>query len=231
MDPVHFGAYWAQRKNDFPKHQLKDAVIEEPGPGIFVGPPPLRAWLINDDDTRLIQLQHDRLFVNWRRQRDSDAYPHFQNAREGEPLLPYALREWTAFVAFCRTEHLEPEVRELELTKVDLLVEGRDWKGDDDLAALVPAISALMPASAGARRELAWRYTDTQESGAKLAVSAATGKHLTTSSRVLRIETRVRALASSAEHESTFRQLDEIVDRAFFDLIPRDQLTRFGIEA
>ena len=46
-----------------------------PPPGLPVGPiifqvqnalPPLRYWLLTDDESLLVQIQHDRLLLNWR---------------------------------------------------------------------------------------------------------------------------------------------------------------------
>jgi hypothetical protein len=40
-----------------------------------------RSWFINQDETRLLQLQADRFALNWRRQSASEVYPRYQPLR------------------------------------------------------------------------------------------------------------------------------------------------------
>jgi uncharacterized protein (TIGR04255 family) len=39
---------------------------------------PTRTWFVSPDDTMLVQLQPDRLLLNWRRNPVNDKYPHFE---------------------------------------------------------------------------------------------------------------------------------------------------------
>lgn len=51
-----------------------------PGLVIEVGQPHLRLWMITDDGDRLVQVQRDRLVVNWRRTGSGD-YPRYRSLR------------------------------------------------------------------------------------------------------------------------------------------------------
>ena len=38
-----------------------------------------RLWLMNEEESRLLQLQQDRLVVNWRKLPSDTPYPHYQS--------------------------------------------------------------------------------------------------------------------------------------------------------
>lgn len=54
------------------------------GPSLRInqGFPATRFWFMNDDGTELVQLQHDRLSVNWRELGSGRAYPRYAAMRE-----------------------------------------------------------------------------------------------------------------------------------------------------
>ncbi len=55
-----------------------------PGIGLQVGfgpMPNMRHWFLNEAGTELVQLQHDRLIVNWRQADTSSAYPRYDRMR------------------------------------------------------------------------------------------------------------------------------------------------------
>jgi uncharacterized protein (TIGR04255 family) len=55
-----------------------------PGGPVFqlkVGAPPVRYWFLSDDGTDLVQLQQDRLSVNWREQGSGKPYPRYPAMR------------------------------------------------------------------------------------------------------------------------------------------------------
>jgi len=89
LNPVHLGLYYQRVKSRFPKIQMQPPVPPvfetfgtsgPPGPqfaftyGIGMQP---RMWFLSDDDDFLIQLQSDRLLVNWRGGGQGAPYPHF----------------------------------------------------------------------------------------------------------------------------------------------------------
>lgn len=91
---------WAQ---DYPR------VVEQPplpppapepgsvlaGVGLQIGSgvAPLRLWMLSDDESQLLQLQHDRLILNWRKTDDHGAYPSYATLRK-----TFAAR-WDAFAS------------------------------------------------------------------------------------------------------------------------------------
>jgi uncharacterized protein (TIGR04255 family) len=48
---------------------------------IMTAPDALRYWFISEDKCQLLQVQPDRLIHNWRRRREEDEYPRYENVR------------------------------------------------------------------------------------------------------------------------------------------------------
>lgn len=42
-----------------------------------------RFWFVNEDETNVVQIQHDRFIYNWRRVKDGQKYPRFESVRSG----------------------------------------------------------------------------------------------------------------------------------------------------
>jgi uncharacterized protein (TIGR04255 family) len=95
LNPVHVGLYYQRVKSRFPKIQVHPPVfpvLENLGtspprvPQFTINPGMLpmqpRMWFLSDDDNFLIQLQSDRLIVNWRRDEKGTPYPHFEAVQE-----------------------------------------------------------------------------------------------------------------------------------------------------
>jgi uncharacterized protein (TIGR04255 family) len=87
LNPVHLGLYYQKVKARFPKIQMQPPVLPvfetfgtsgSPGPQFaFTHGMQPRMWFLSDDDNFLIQLQSDRLLVNWRSGAQGAPYPHF----------------------------------------------------------------------------------------------------------------------------------------------------------
>lgn len=76
-------------RKDFPHVQeqspLPTETSQDSTPNIqFVIGPPMssRLWFLNEDKTILLQLQHDRFLVNWRKISSSSSYPHYPSVKE-----------------------------------------------------------------------------------------------------------------------------------------------------
>jgi uncharacterized protein (TIGR04255 family) len=89
---AHFGLLWTRFRDRFPKTEdrplIPPAVEEFPprvsGPGfsfeLLEQPPHLRVWFLDEDESELVQIQHDRVAHNWRR-RSNQAYPRYPSLR------------------------------------------------------------------------------------------------------------------------------------------------------
>ncbi len=51
-----------------------------PQVSVAIGPPPIRPrlWFASEDDDHLLQVQEDRLMLNWRKRSSGGTYPHFE---------------------------------------------------------------------------------------------------------------------------------------------------------
>ena len=228
------GAYWVSRQKDgFPSHEVHPPLIDQTGEvTIELGlvRPLVRTWLVSEDGTRLVQLQHDRFFANWRRRRDTDAYPRF-NAREGRPgLLAYGLDEFTRFTEFVRSVGAAPVVHHIELTKIDVLIQGKHWKDANDLRALLPWTSYSLDLGVSPNPALLLRFEDKMEGDTTVRVTAANGHERDTKAAVIRLETTVRTACQGTQLEAGFHAMNQRVNEMFFKLIPARELGRFGAE-
>jgi len=57
-------------------------------------PLPQRFWLLSENQSTLVQIQHDRLLLNWRKLGDDDPYPRYGRLREDFSAL------WSDFARF-----------------------------------------------------------------------------------------------------------------------------------
>lgn len=78
-----------------------------PGIGLQIGfgpMPNMRHWFLNEAGTELVQLQHDRLIVNWRQADTSSAYPRYDRMRT---IFEQRLADLVGFVEQHRLGTLE----------------------------------------------------------------------------------------------------------------------------
>lgn len=230
LDPVLVGSYWHQRSNDFPGHSLRtplrnagnaDAIVHLMG-----AVPPLRSMLISKDDQFVIQVQSDRFYLNWRRR--NSGYPRFNKREETAGLLHITLEEYAKFSHFC--EHgparTKLEARAIELAKIDVIREGAHWADVEELAEMIPAISAFVRFGTTDKRSFAVRFTDPRESG-PVSINTVLGADRTSGKRVLTVETRAVKFLNGAPLEAAFKDANSDLNALFAHLIPREQRTRF----
>jgi uncharacterized protein (TIGR04255 family) len=95
----------------------------------FGDPSRARCWFLHKNDAQLLQLQDNRLILNWRRLRQEEEYPHYK------VFLPVFHKEWQRFGAFLKRNDFEdPSVVQCELTYVNHVARGEGWNDFGDLA-------------------------------------------------------------------------------------------------
>lgn len=85
------GEFWPLVRGEFPNLEEQPAmppqreefqvVVGRPPVEVMVQPPAPRYWFISADDTRLIQVQPDRLIYNWRKRGEGQQYPRYRQLR------------------------------------------------------------------------------------------------------------------------------------------------------
>lgn len=121
---AHFGAFWSKIRSEFP-------TIEDQLPLINIGDthdpnlPLSRVWFISGDGRRLIQLQHDRFYYNWRRlDGDKLPYPEYAN------LFVEFRKVMDQFSSFLKEEALTDEIHagQFELSYINMLERPKTWE-------------------------------------------------------------------------------------------------------
>ena len=106
LTTAHFGVFWDRHLRDrYPRVSDQPAAPPQPievatgGPVTYpqfvFGPAVMgRHWYATDDQTRLVQMQQDRLVLNWRKL-EGDVYPHYAELRDE---LVRVSELWAAFL-------------------------------------------------------------------------------------------------------------------------------------
>jgi len=88
-----------------------------PGLGLAIGfgpVPPVRHWFLSEDGANLVQVQNDRLIVNWRQGDNARLYPRYERMRA---VFEQRLREFAGFVEDERLGAVEIVQAELNYIK------------------------------------------------------------------------------------------------------------------
>jgi len=224
LDGLALGVYWDRRKLDFPDGALQAAFADSPE--ILVGDPLLRAVLVSFDKSRVIQVQHDRLYMNWRAK--GSIYPRFSG---GTGLLKDAVSELSTLSSFI-DERLGHKLRltRIELVKIDLFDRRKHhWTDLADLEQLLPITATLGSIHYTGNRDFALRFGEYQDSH-KLHISINSVAERAGGEVVaVRVESRaIHPLAAGEDVEVAFASANRAVNRAFFALVGKGQLRRFS---
>lgn len=76
----HFGLFWSYIRNEYPKIEHAAPLAADEGIPVdeATGLPLPRVWFIDKSDTRLVQLQPNRVYVNWRSRPHDTKYPRYE---------------------------------------------------------------------------------------------------------------------------------------------------------
>lgn len=144
---LHYGMYWTKIRSDYPEHSVQPPLgsasesfkDEQTTPLMpptfeigFLKEPEIRCWFIESSKNRLIQVQKDRFIHNWRKLKDDDVYPRYDN------LKPKFVEEWQRFCEFLNNEKIGiPEVNQCEVTYINHIEIGRGWKSFGEVNKVV----------------------------------------------------------------------------------------------
>jgi uncharacterized protein (TIGR04255 family) len=228
LNPVSIGKYWAAKQDTYPTTQVHPGLADE-AQLVLSGLPPLRVWLVSEDDEFVLQIQTDRFYVNWRAR--GREYPRFSDHGERKGIRTRFLEEFKEFSSFCEREFArQPKAVRVELAKVDQFVESSHWDGFQDLARLVPWLRDFAAFSKSGDPGLSVRFGE-QKSGGSLAVLMDLGRLVPDARqpRILKLETRVsRSLVGpDDELREHFERMNEELNDVFASLVPDAQRSRF----
>ncbi|WP_170971832.1 TIGR04255 family protein [Rhodobacter sp. SY28-1] len=121
---AHFGAFWSRVREKFPSSEDQPPLVSL-GDTLDPSAHLSRVWFISRDGRRLIQLQHDRLYYNWRRLAgDTSPYPEYTN------LFAEFSEVVDLFEAFLIEEGLSKSLLagQFELTYINMLEKPAFWE-------------------------------------------------------------------------------------------------------
>jgi len=139
----HFGLFWNEIRADYPKFEVRPPIGQFDFEFNAMGPEaivkfPVRCWFINDESNRLIQVQNNLFFHNWRRPTPDAPYLHYGD------LKPVFENEWKRFCAFVgRNEMGPPNVLSCEVSYVNHLDRGVGWQSFSDLSVVFPSFGSF----------------------------------------------------------------------------------------
>ncbi len=141
LDAARLGLLWSVYRNEYPKteqqpplpHEIESFDAPSSSQISFSVAPMISPhfWFMNEKGTRLLQVQHDRFVLNWRKlELDDEVYPHYELL-----LRPLLEKEYGRFERFLRDEGLAaPIPDQVELTYVNHIPAGKS-KGAREPAA------------------------------------------------------------------------------------------------
>lgn len=153
FDPIdgfssgHQGLFWAQIQADYPNAQ--DAALIDPVPerftagiekrphrGIQIRPAPTgtRLQLIDSSQSRMIQIQDNRLVFNWRKIGNAE-YPRWAVILDEYTRI---FKEFEKFLS--RHGFTELRVNQWEVTYLNHLIKGAEWNSPNDWNEIVPGL-------------------------------------------------------------------------------------------
>jgi len=214
---AHYGAYWDLIRKDYPECEDKPPVLDANPLGFRqVGDwfPPPRVWYLHRDRNLLIQLQPNRIWLNWRRISDGDEYPRF------EALLPVFRATVQQFAEFLRANNVGSVLPHGgELSYVNQFPPGDQSQPYSDIGEVLKDVSwsaghKVLPNPDG----IAWRAEFTVD-GDRLSVDLKTGKRSDTQQNLHVLEIRAfTGTSSTFDIDSWFPKANTLVVGAFCDL-------------
>ena len=140
------GLFWQKIRSVYPKCQevpplvpaverFDEPVREDLNPFGDTFPAP-RIWLETADGNGLIQIQKDRFLHNWKKARDDDQYPHY------DQVIVRFRDSLATFQEFLKENSLEGiSPTQYELTYTNDIKRGSGWKNLSEIGAVFPDFS------------------------------------------------------------------------------------------
>ena len=229
FDATTFGLLWQRFRSEYPTREqqpplapvierLGEAASREPRVEFSDVPPLPRMFFVHDRPCWLVQVQPDRFLHNWRKQQETDVYPHFPE------VYKRFWSAWERFLEFCQEEKMgTPQVNQVEVRYINHIVQGEGWEGLGTIGCVFPDIvwraqrSFLPPPES-----LAWKAHFTMPEGAgRLHASVRHALRRRDMQPVLLCELTARGLPSRLDDDAIrdwFHLGREWIVRGFADL-------------
>lgn len=222
LDPISLGQFWLKHREHWPRREFKMPVAPATVEGVAfsVGPDlgPIRTWLVSKSDDFILQVQHDRFYLNWRVRQGE--YPRFTTRDGKDGLLARFMTELNNLSDFTRsTLGCELEIETVELAKLDRLIQGRHWKGTQDLTRLLPMLATTLELASGGDPTIQVRISTPVESG---RIDVSVEEQILPSSRALKLDFRSQRFGvfQLADVERVMKESNDTLNGLFTKLVP-----------
>ncbi len=216
----HFGLFWDSVRKTFPLTEHAPTL----GGGILnvdeaTGLPIPRVWLINRMEDRLIQIQNDMFYCNWRDRGKKKSYPRYNT------LIQQFRKNFSLFDKFIDEYQLGPlKPTDCELTYINYLPEGSGWSTAAHFGKIFPDfmwrsnIQRFLPLP----DQITWRSVfSLPENKGDLEVKLQPGVRKIDETPVLVLELRARGLGPDKSLNAVwdwFSTAHEWIVRGFADI-------------
>jgi uncharacterized protein (TIGR04255 family) len=142
----YLGTLWEKFKPDYPR--VKEVAPLAPVIELFDDTPGremvsfenlfglTRTWFETNDGNGLIQVQRDRFLYNWKKEKDTDQYPHYDYVISN---FRKCLESFEEFLQENKLDSIEP--LQYELTYINHIPQGEGWSRFGDLGNVFPDFS------------------------------------------------------------------------------------------
>jgi len=230
FNSLHYGLYGSKVAGKYPKYSDRpplDSTFELFGDKqktfmkevkMYTMPPLRRGWYIEREKNRLIQLDPEHFFHNWRKITGEESYPRYHEIREE------FLGLWGDFISFCKelvSEEIKPN--HWEVTYVNHIDKNEGWENLDDLENIFVQWSRKLTdgfLTVPETLEIKQTYAFPEQKGRLHVVLQPAIRHRDNKECLL-LRLTARGRLDSSEPETVSRHLDmgrEWIVRGFTDL-------------
>ena len=129
----HLGRFWAEIIDAYPNCQHAPPIFDGPDLGVLGDLPLPRIWFVSADNTRLVQLQQDRLIFNWRDVGEDRSYVRFPAIRAEFERVRDLFQKYVASVTD------QPIVATgYSLAYVNIIRRTENWSSFGDVSVVFP---------------------------------------------------------------------------------------------
>ena len=217
----HYGRFWDLIQEEFPGVEHAAPVFSSSGEGVVdaaSGVPLPRVWFLSEEGTRLLQLQSDRFYFNWRQTAEAEEYVRF------EPIYKDYVKYEQIVSAFALAQ-LGAELRpkRYEMTYVNVFEQGVEWSEFADVGKVLRGMNFVHDTAhlKGVSQGIIRLEYAMQGCPGTLQVQLATGRNTTKDLPVLRLE--LGAFVRVADHPdldetSWFKAAHDAIVNGFCEL-------------
>lgn len=218
----HYGVLWQQFKDEYTAVEHAPALAGRDGVPVTdtaTGLPLPRVWFRNRDGSKLVQVQNDRFYFNWRATDQNKTYPSFDTIR---PEFDRLLKIFADFTEKDLGAAITPI--ECDLTYINFIAKGAGWHSSGDLEGVLPDLqwrkqeARFLPVP----DKVLWQPLFLLPNGrGTLTVKLQPAKLVATGADILRLEMIARGLpepTTLAGCRSFFEIAHDWIVRGFADL-------------